>query len=177
MGSERGLGGLGDGGLGGGGGEGGEGEGGGDGEAEDSLSAAGAVPHLFASYPERRMAVATQHNGHDCGLYMLKYIELLATHQTDLAQHKRDAKKPVRWNWNFSPPCFPYVAVFRLGSTYASTNFNESGFKWSKKLGPAAAASSPPLIEGNSAGRSGRHHRVRRRCQSRGAIVGARAVP
>ena len=41
-----------------------------------------------------------QHNGVDCGLYMLKYIEKLASDQTDLAavagKRKRE-RDPVRW--------------------------------------------------------------------------------
>lgn len=32
------------------------------------------------------MAVQMQHNGHACGLYLLKYVERLAWHQVDLGR-------------------------------------------------------------------------------------------
>ena len=42
--------------------------------------------HLFTEYPEKTVACTHQHNGHDCGLYMLKHVELLATHQIALGE-------------------------------------------------------------------------------------------
>jgi len=43
------------------------------------------------------MVAPHQHNGHDCGLYMLRYIDLLATHQPALGERKRKRDATLRW--------------------------------------------------------------------------------
>ena len=40
---------------------------------------------IFAALEERRIRVPLQHNGIDCGLYMLKYMERIATHMPELS--------------------------------------------------------------------------------------------
>ena len=55
--------------------------------------------HFFSDasgYENAEVKVEFQHNGHDCGLYMLKYIEKLATHQPDLAASKAAGRK-AKW--------------------------------------------------------------------------------
>ena len=44
------------------------------------------------------MHVELQHNGYDCGLYMLQYIEKIAKEMPDLAcKKRRGAERSVRW--------------------------------------------------------------------------------
>ena len=51
---------------------------------EPAAAAPAQLPHVFADLPEHRMQVPMQVGGVDCGLYMLKYIELIAKKQLDL---------------------------------------------------------------------------------------------
>ena len=44
--------------------------------------------HIFKDLPQVNMTVTQQHNGVDCGLYMLKYIELIARHQPEIKAPK-----------------------------------------------------------------------------------------
>ena len=69
--------------------------------SDDEFSFAGsgepaAPAHLFAEYEDACVKVDYQHNGHDCGLYMLKYVEAIANHQPDLAKKKSKRTSP-RW--------------------------------------------------------------------------------
>ena len=52
--------------------------------------------HLFTEYPEKTVACTHQHNGHDCGLYMLKHVELLATHQIALGEPRGIGRRHSR---------------------------------------------------------------------------------
>ena len=55
--------------------------------------------HLFRDYGHERVEVEFQHNGHDCGLYMLEYVRRLAQHQTDLTAAKRRGRNGgMHWN-------------------------------------------------------------------------------
>ena len=55
-------------------------------------------PPLFANLEESRVHVELQHNGYDCGLYMLQYIERIAKEMPDLAcKKRRGAARSVRW--------------------------------------------------------------------------------
>ena len=47
------------------------------------------------SSPEQ---VPEQHNGYDCGLYMLRFIDKLARAQPDLSKHQR-ARPPFKQRW------------------------------------------------------------------------------
>ena len=50
-------------------------------------------------YGHERVEVEFQHNGHDCGLYMLEYVRRLAQHQTDLTAAKRRGRNGgMHWN-------------------------------------------------------------------------------
>ena len=42
--------------------------------------------------------VPEQHNGYDCGLYMLRFIDKLARVQPDLSKHQR-ARPPYKQKW------------------------------------------------------------------------------
>ena len=61
------------------------------------FSLAPRLSHVFADYDEVHVEVEPQHNGHDCGLYMLKYIEKLAKHQPRLGISKRRIGD-LRWS-------------------------------------------------------------------------------
>ena len=55
-------------------------------------------PPLFANLEESRVHVELQHNGYDCGLYMLQYIEKIAKEMPDLAcKKRRGSERSVRW--------------------------------------------------------------------------------
>ena len=66
--------------------------------------------HLFAGLEdlrleESRVHVELQHNGYDCGLYMLQYIEKIAKSMPDLVCKKRRAEGvQLRWE-DLGPEC------------------------------------------------------------------------
>jgi Ulp1 family protease len=67
------------------------------GSGDDEPSSSPPLEHLFKDYEEQRVEVEHQHNGVDCGLYMLKYIEKLAKHRPDLASNTKRPRDTVRW--------------------------------------------------------------------------------
>ena len=61
--------------------------------------------HLFAGLEESRVHVELQHNGYDCGLCMLQYIEKIAKSMPDLVCKKRRAEGvQLRWE-DLGPEC------------------------------------------------------------------------
>ena len=67
-----------------------------------SSSGGGAVAeHLFGELDECKVETISQHNGHDCGLYMLKYVEQISEHLPDLAKKakkKDERRNSFRWH-------------------------------------------------------------------------------
>ena len=56
------------------------------------------LPELAYALLAQLVHVELQHNGYDCGLYMLQYIEKIAKEMPDLAcKKRRGAARSVRW--------------------------------------------------------------------------------
>jgi hypothetical protein len=69
--------------------------------AVGSSSGGGDAPegHLFKLLSECQLKVEFQHNGHDCGLYMLQYVKMVATCQPDLLLHAPRHGIQHKLNW------------------------------------------------------------------------------
>ena len=69
-----------------------------DGRAASEIDS-GPNTQIFEQLPKLTIAVPLQNNSYDCGLYMLRFIEMIAERQPDLASAKRkrfsDAVRPV----------------------------------------------------------------------------------
>ena len=71
------------------------------GGADGSINDDDGMSHYFSELPEHKMLVEAQHNGIDCGLYVLKRIEKIAEHQPNLTG-KMIGKKRDRCSFDSS---------------------------------------------------------------------------